>query len=48
MVGCFSKIGFLCDTRLEVKARLTGLVRGGFPAIWQMPIGAPEWPRGEK
>ena len=44
--GVFTKIGFPCDTRLEVKARLTGLVRGGFPAIWQMPIGAPEWPRG--
>lgn len=44
--GVFSKIGFPCGTRLEVKARLTKLVRGGFPAIWQMPIGAPEWPRG--
>ena len=44
--GVFSKIGFPCGTRLEVKARLTKLVRGGFPAIWQMPMGAPEWPRG--
>ena len=44
--GVFSKIGFPCGTRLEGKARLTKLVRGGFPAIWQMPIGAPEWPRG--
>ena len=34
------------NTRLEVKARLTKLVKGGFPAIWQMPINAPAWPRG--
>ena len=29
---------------MEVKARLTK-VRGGFPAIWQMPVNGLEWPR---
>lgn len=38
--------GFPKNTRVEVKARLTHQVRGGFPAIWQMPIGGPEWPLG--
>lgn len=36
--------GFPNNTRVEVKARLNK-VRGGFPAIWQMPIGGEEWPR---
>lgn len=44
--GIRSKIGFPCNSRLEVKARLTKLVRGGFPAIWQMPIDGAPWPRG--
>lgn len=44
--GIRTKKGFPCNTRLEVKARLTKLVKGGFPAIWQMPINAPVWPRG--
>lgn len=44
--GIRSTIGFPCNTRLEVKAKLTKLVKGGFPAIWQMPIEAPTWPKG--
>lgn len=44
--GIRTKIGFPCNTRLEVKAKLPNLVRGGFPAIWQMPLNAPQWPRG--
>lgn len=44
--GIRTKAGFPCNTRLEVKARLTKLVKGGFPAIWQMPVNAPQWPRG--
>lgn len=44
--GIRTKIGFPHNTRLEVRARLTKLVRGGFPAIWQMPLQAPQWPRG--
>lgn len=43
--GVFSKIGFPCNSRLEVKARLNALVRGAFPAIWQMPIGGLPWPK---
>lgn len=43
--GVFSKIGFPCNSRLEVKARLNALVRGAFPAIWQMPIGGQPWPK---
>ena len=44
--GIRTTTGFPINTRVEVKARLTKQVRGGFPAIWQMPIGAPGWPRG--
>lgn len=44
--GIRTKKGFKCNTRVEVKAKLTKLVKGGFPAIWQMPINAPMWPRG--
>lgn len=44
--GIRTRIGFPCDTRLEVKAKLAKRIRGGFPAIWQMPINAPQWPRG--
>ena len=44
--GIRTSIGFPIDTRVEVKARLSKKVRGGFPAIWQMPVGAPDWPRG--
>lgn len=44
--GIRTSIGFPIDTRVEIKARLNKKVRGGFPAIWQMPIGAPDWPRG--
>lgn len=43
--GIFTKIGFPNNTRLEVKARMTKKVRGGFPAIWQMPVNGEEWPR---
>ena len=37
--------GFVKNTRVEVKARLTKRARGAFPAIWQMPIGGEIWPR---
>lgn len=43
--GIRTKMGFANNTRLEVKARLTKQVRGGFPAIWQMPINGKSWPR---
>lgn len=43
--GVRTKIGFPSNTRLEVRARLTKLVKGGFPAIWQMPMNAPQWPK---
>ncbi|MCK3683220.1 family 16 glycosylhydrolase [Maribellus sp. YY47] len=36
--------GFPKNSRVEVKARLTKKVRGGFPAIWQMPINGTAWP----
>lgn len=42
--GIRTKKGFPNNTRVEVKARLNK-VRGGFPAIWQMPIGGEDWPR---
>lgn len=42
--GINTKFGFPCNSRLEVKARLKP-VRGGFPAIWQMPVGGLPWPR---
>lgn len=38
--------GFPNNSRVEVRARLNGRVRGGFPAIWQMPLDAPRWPDG--
>ena len=44
--GIRLKKGFPGNSRLEVKARLNKLVKGAFPAIWQMPIGAPGWPKG--
>lgn len=44
--GIRTSKGFPLNTRVEIKARLTKQVRGGFPAIWQMPVGAPDWPRG--
>lgn len=37
--------GFPTNSRLEVKAKLTKRVRGGFPAVWQMPVGGKQWPR---
>ncbi|GEM_PF-4732103 len=40
--GIRTKKGFPNNTRVEVKARLKSQVRGGFPAIWQMPIGEEE------
>ncbi len=43
--GIYTKFGFPCNSRLEVKARLDKLVRGAFPAIWQMPVGGQPWPR---
>lgn len=36
--------GFPKNSRVEVKAKLTKKVRGGFPAIWQMPINGTIWP----
>jgi licheninase len=36
--------GFPQNSRVEAKARLTKKVRGGFPAIWQMPINGTTWP----
>lgn len=44
--GVRTKTGFPKDTRVEIKARLNKQVRGGFPAIWQMPIDGESWPRG--
>lgn len=43
--GIRTLMGFHAHSRLEVKARLNKLVRGGFPAIWQMPINGEAWPR---
>ena len=42
--GIRTKNGFPNNTRLEVRARLTRQVRGGFPAIWQMPVNGMAWP----
>ena len=42
--GIRTKIGFPCNTRVSVKARLNKLVKGGFPAIWQMPLKGKSWP----
>lgn len=36
--------GFPCNTRVSVRARMNKLVKGGFPAIWQMPIDGKPWP----
>ncbi len=44
--GIQTRFGFPVNTRVEVRAKFDKQVRGAFPAIWQMPIGAPEWPRG--
>lgn len=44
--GVFSTVSFPCNTRLEVKAKLNRKVRGGFPAIWQMPVEGHPWPKG--
>ena len=43
--GIRTAFGFSAPSRLEVKARLTKWVRGGFPAIWQMPVGGEIWPK---
>lgn len=42
--GIRTKSGFANNTRLEVRAKLSHKVRGGFPAIWQMPINGAMWP----
>lgn len=42
--GIRTKQGFSNNTRLEVRAKLTKRVRGGFPAIWQMPLKGMSWP----
>jgi licheninase len=42
--GIRTKEGFPKNSRVEVKARLNKKVRGGFPAIWQMPINGTPWP----
>ncbi len=44
--GIQTRFGFPVNTRVEVKAKFDKQVRGAFPAIWQMPIDAPQWPRG--
>ncbi|EJX07678.1 beta-glucanase [gut metagenome] len=41
--GIRTKQVFPINTRVEVRAKLTKQVRGGFPAIWQMPNAGP-WP----
>ncbi len=41
--GIRTKQVFPINTRVEVRAKLTKLIRGGFPAIWQMPNAGP-WP----
>lgn len=43
--GIRTKEGFPVNTRVEVRAKMTKLVRGAFPAIWQTPIGGEGWPR---
>lgn len=35
--------GFPAGTMLEVRARMT-TPKGGFPAIWQMPVNGRQWP----
>ena len=42
--GIRTHAGFPKNSRVEVKAKLTKKVRGGFPAIWQMPINGTIWP----
>ena len=42
--GIRSTFGIGLNTRLEVRARFEKAA-GGFPAIWQMPIGGETWPR---
>lgn len=42
--GIRTKRGFPCNSRVSVRARLNKLVKGGFPAIWQMPVDGKEWP----
>ncbi len=44
--GIQTRFGFPVNTRVEVKAKFNKQVRGAFPAIWQMPVDAPQWPRG--
>ena len=36
--------GFPCGTLVEVRAKF-GKAGGGFPAIWQMPVGGLQWPK---
>lgn len=42
--GIRTRGGFPLGTLTEVRARFTK-VRGGFPAIWQMPVDGLPWPR---
>lgn len=42
--GIRTRRGFEGNTRLMVRARLDRQVKGGFPAIWQMPVKGREWP----
>lgn len=44
--GIRTKKGFPVHTRTEIRAKLNKKVKGGFPAIWQMPIDGEPWPRG--
>ena len=43
--GLRTRQGFPCNTRVMVRARLDKRVKGGFPAIWQMPVGGRAWPQ---
>lgn len=42
--GIRTRKGFPVGTLVEVRARV-GKARGGFPAIWQMPVGGKQWPQ---
>lgn len=43
--GIRTRFGFPCNTRVTARVGFNHLVKGGFPAVWQMPVGGREWPR---
>ena len=43
--GIKTRHGFPVNTRVDVAAIITKPVKGGFPAIWQMPVHGKPWPR---